>query len=190
MYYATQTLRQKGKKVLVRLLTSKEERESVFAWGIGKETPLIDKFGNTFFDDINNYTHIEDELGRAYSNPPKKGQFVDESAEKYLVGKKELMKMRTKRLLAWEKEVLTRMTTDAPKPYCDVKNKYVLCPFSDGSYCHLAATFFLRRRNAKPLYKQYNSIHKRFTNGPMIFEYRKQTWMYNYMMNHLTVIKL
>lgn len=93
MYYSTQTLVHKEKNTLARL--ANENENSTFHWGDNcNGTLFIDEFGNNFVDDINNYTNIEDEFGNPYANNPKKGEFVDISAKKYLVSEDKLKEMR------------------------------------------------------------------------------------------------
>ena len=67
MYSNGQTLMSKDKKRLVRIKPT--SGAGVWAWEIAA---FIDEDGNEFTDDIRNYTHVEDEFGRAYSRPVKK----------------------------------------------------------------------------------------------------------------------
>ena len=66
-------------------------------WNYELET-FIDETGKVFTDDIDKYTHIQDEWGNPYVNDVEKGQFVDVSAKKYLVSEKVLASMRIKTL--------------------------------------------------------------------------------------------
>uniref|UniRef100_A0A6M3LVA5 Uncharacterized protein n=1 Tax=viral metagenome TaxID=1070528 RepID=A0A6M3LVA5_9ZZZZ len=200
MWYSGQTLRHKITNELVRL----NPEPSTFAWEIGKNTSFIREDGTKFIGNSNDYTHIEDELERPHCKQPKEGQFVDESAKKYLVGRKTLLKMRRKKLLEWEKEVLFRMEngcvkkptktiyggTIYPRHYGEKANKIVNNPFSDGSVSFIFQKFFLERRKAKPFYKEYSQFSKKWTNGPLIFHHNGFTWMYNPHMSNLKVIKL
>ena len=198
-----QTLRHKHTNRLARLDPTPGE---TWAWDISKKTAFIDENGTKFIDDISNYTHIEDELGRPYFNLPKEDQFVDEGARKYLVSKEKMAKMRQKRLEEWEAEVLDRMENGSPGPYVeiisgvkttcyprhssDVAGKYVGCPFADGSDSFLFKDFFLKRRKAVPLYKEWNSIKKEYMDGPMVFRHTDdQLWMYDRIMHSLEVIE-
>lgn len=176
MYSNGQTLRHKRTNELVRLAPS---GGSDWAWNIGKNTTLIREDGSKFFDDIINYTHIEDELGRPYAKQPKEGQFVDESAKKYLISKREKMRMRKKKLLEWEAKVLKAMKEGEGQSFCTA-GKEVHCPFADGSRSYLFGKFFLQRRKARPLYRYWNGIKKGFTDGPMVFHHTDgQVWMYD-----------
>lgn len=85
MFVSGQTLRHKETDELVRL--DPQPCDTMWAWSIGKKTAFIKKDGAKLIDDINNYTHVTDELGRPYSRQPEPGQFVDESAENHLVSK-------------------------------------------------------------------------------------------------------
>jgi hypothetical protein len=200
-----QTLRHRKTGKLARLDPSPN---TTFAWNIGKETAFIAEDGTKFIDDSKDYTHIEDELGRPYANAPEQGQFVDESAKKYLVSEKELLKMRQKRLEQWEAEVLHRMEHGGEpdevrvdpdgtrhikhgKHSCDVAGKMVLCPFSDGSRSLLFEKFFLKHRKAVPLFKKYEKFTKDgWRDGPMVFRHTDgQFWLYDSHLNRLIVIR-
>jgi len=199
-----QTLRHKKTNQLARLDPEPGER---WAWNIGKKTAFVAEDGTKFVDDINNYAHVEDELGRPYFKQPAKGQFVDESAKKYLVSKKKLARMRQKRLEEWEAKILYRMDHDGPKPVVeivgkikttryplhssDVGGKYVQCPFADGGDSSLFRDFFLKRRGAVPLYEKWNSIRKEYMPGPMVFRHTDgQLWIYDRMMSELVIIEV
>jgi hypothetical protein len=198
MYFNGQTLVHKKTRKLARLVP--KESTSQWAWDIDENTLFIDKKGILFEDDIENYECIKDELGRPYSKQPAKGQFVDESAEKYLVSKKELAKMKKKKLIEWEAEILNRMAGNVEtnsfivngkiKKYsCESPKKSVHCPFADGSLSTLFEDFFLKRRHAVPLYKVWNSIVKRYVPGPMVFRHTDgQLWLYDYRLSELRVV--
>lgn len=193
-----QTLKHKETNRLVRLDPTPGQ---TWAWDISKKTAFIAENGTKFIDNINNYTHIEDELGRPYFNMPKEGQFVDESAKKYLVSEEKMAKMRKKKLKEWEAKVLDRMAGNVkmftytcngkPKTTtCDSAKKSVHCPFADGSKSFLFRDFFLKHRKAIPLYKEWNSIKKEYLDGPMIFRHTDgQMWMYDERVSNLAVIE-
>ena len=198
-----QTLKHKYVNRLARLDPTPGE---TWAWDISKKTAFIAEDGAKFIDDIDNYTHIEDELGRPYAKQPKEGQFVDESAKKYLVSKEKMAEMRQKRLEEWEAEVLDRMENGSPGPYIktmsgvkvtcyprhssDIAGKYISCPFADGSDSLLFKDFFLKRRKATPLYRKWNMIKKEYMDGPMVFRHTDgQLWIYDRMMHSLGVLE-
>lgn len=198
-----QTLRHKHTNRLARLDPAPGE---TWAWDIGKKTAFIAENGTKFIDDINNYTNVVDELGRPYAEQPLEGQFVDESAKKYLVSKEKMAEIRQKRLEEWEAEVLNRMKNGSPGPYVeiisgvkttcyprhssDVAGRYINCPFADGSESSLFRDFFLKRRKAIPLYREWNSIRKEFMDGPMVFRHTDgQLWIYDRMMRSLGVVE-
>lgn len=183
-----QTLRHKVTNDLVRL--DPQPGDGPWAWDVGKKTALISRDGTKFIDDINNYTNIVDELGRPYAKQPKPGQFVDESAEKYLVSKAKMAKMRKKRLEEWEAELLYRMENGGPKPNSsDIAGRFINNPFADGGWSGLFEKFFLKRRNAKPLYRYYGSIKKKFVDGPFVFRYKGKQWIYRHIVGDLVVMK-
>lgn len=191
-----QTLVHKKTKELARMVPEPGER---WAWNIGKNTVFISKEGTEFIDDINNYTHIKDELGQPYAHPPKEGQFVDETAKKYLVSKAELAKMRRKKLKELEADILDRMagnvrmqsciTNGKKRTYsCDYPKIMVHCPFP-GIYATFR-NYFLERRKAVPLYRSWCSITKKYTDGPMVFRHTDgQLWIYEYHLSELKVIE-
>lgn len=182
MYMNGQTLKHKITNELVRLNPS----ESTFAWSVDY---LIREDGSTFKpDNFNDYGPVYDELGRPTSGSPGPGQFVDENLKKYLVSDEELEKMKEERLISWESKILDRMD-GITLSSCDISNKQVHCPFADGSRCYTFQKFFLERRNAKPLYKQY-SLYKNNTDlidGPLVFLHKGQTWSYD---DHLSTLKV
>jgi len=187
MYYNNQTLKHKKTNKLARLVP---HSKSTWAWDIGERTPFIGEDGKEFLGNICDYTHIEDELGRPYSKQPKEGQFIDESAKKYLVNKYEKLKMRKKKLLEWEKKVLGVMKKGDTIIKGQVRKRgSVLCPFADGSQSTLFRRFFLKRRKAIPLYKYWNSIRKEYVNGPVSFTYKKEVWVYHSNLSELCLIK-
>ena len=198
-----QTLRHKYTNRLARLDPTPGES---WAWDIGKKTAFIAENGTKFIDNINNYTHVKDELGRPYFNVPKEGQFVDESAKKYLVSEKKMAEMRKKKLEEWEAKVLDRMAGNVKytnvtvngkveKHTSDSAKKSVCCPFADGSKSFLFRDFFLGRRKAIPLYKSWSTYENfekggGFASGLMIFRHTDgQIWMYNERMSELVVIE-
>jgi len=189
MYSRNQTLRHKVTNRLARLDESAQDKVSLWAWNIGERTAFVDEDGSQFTDDINNYTHIEDEFGRPYSNPPQTGEFVDESARKYLVDDRTKAKMRRESLLKWERKILDRME-GKNLHQCDRPKKSVLCPFADGSHCSLIEKFFLFRRGAKPLYRQFDSVTRKWKGHAPAFTYKGQLWMYDRHLSDLVVIKL
>lgn len=194
-----QTLRHKERNELARLDPTPGER---WAWDISKKTAFIAEDGSKFTDDIANWTHVEDELGRPYFNLPGEGQFVDESAKKYFVSKEELSRMRQEKLEGWEAAVLDRMAGNV-RTYkvtvngkvethtSDSAKKLVHCPFADGSKSFLFHHYFLKRRKAVPLYKVWNSFKKEYVDGPMIFRHTDgQLWIYEgHMAADLKVIE-
>ena len=172
MYGVTQTLYHKETKKLVRLDILKID--SIWAWDIGYNTRFVDKEGNVFLDDIKNYACIEDEFGRPYSNPPRKGQHVDESAGKYVnLTQGQRMRLRRKSAIEWERKILDKMA----------KEDYILCPFADGSMCPYMYNYFMKRRKAKPVWVS-SSLYR----APMMFKYNNKVWIYQN--NRLEAIKL
>lgn len=184
MYYNGQTLQHKETNELVRLVPFSPDHVCKIDRGV----LLVRENGDEFSDCINNYTYIEDEFGRPYAKQPKEGQFVDESAKRYLVGPEKMAEMRQKSLREWEDRLFGymekgRFSTGTP-------GKTVLCPFADGSDCSMFQKFFLRRRNAVPLYRQWNTFSKKFCDGPMVFHHIDgQLWMYRHTLNDLVVIQ-
>jgi len=197
MFINGQTLVHKETNKLVRLDPGPDDWD----WNINKKTAFISEDGTKFADNISNYTHVRDELGRPYNHLPGKGQFVDESVKKYLVDDKQLSKMRQKKLKEWEAEILDRMSGNIktftyfddgkPKTHSsDSARKTVHCPFADGSFSSIFRDFFLRRRKAVPLYKTWNGIFKKYINGPMVFKHTDgKLWIYDPHMNNLAAIK-
>lgn len=198
-----QTLRHKEEYRLARLDPVPGES---WAWNLCKKTAFIAEDGSKFLDDIENWTHVADELGRPYFNLPAKGQFVDESAKKYLVSEEELAKMRKDKLEKWEAQILDRMENGGPSPSIkyiagikttcyvrgssDVAGKSVACPFADGSGSSLCRDFFLKRREAIPLYRKWGTFDKEYTDGPLVFRHTDgQIWLYDNMMSELRVIE-
>lgn len=193
-----QTLRHKEINKLARLDPTPGE---TWAWDIGEQTAFIAEDGSKFLDDIANWTHVEDELGRPYCKMPGKGQFVDESAKKYFISKEELAKMREKRLEKWEAKVLKRMAGKVKMfrmrvngknemHTCDSAKKSVHCPFADGGQSYLFRDFFLERRKAVPLYKAWNNIMKKYLDGPIIFLHTDgQLWVYEERTSELKVVE-
>ena len=162
MYSVTQTLYHKETKKLARLNPLRED--SIWAWDISDKTRFIDKEGNVFFDDINNYTCIEDEFGRPYSKLPGKGQCVDESADKYVnLTQGQRIRLRRKSAVGWERKILDKMA----------KEDFILCPFADGSMCSYMYNYFMKRRKAKPVWVS-SSLYR----APMMFKYNNKVWIY------------
>ena len=192
-----QTLVHKKTKKLARLNPNREA--SMWAWNIGKKTAFISENGEKFTDDISNYTHIEDELGRPYAHPPKEGQFVDESAKTYLVSKTKLAKMRQEKLKELEAGILDRMAGNIKmssctengklRTYsCDSPKKRVHCPFP-GIYA-IFYSYFMERRKAVPLYRSWCSIKKKYIPGPMAFRHTDgQLWIYERQGLELKVVE-
>jgi hypothetical protein len=191
MYFTGQTLVHKEKRFLARLAT---KEDGTFAWNIlGNGTPFVLEDGTKITDKVSNYTHVEDEFGHPYAQCPKKGQFVDESAKKYLVSVAELKKMRQtslrKNLIkAKELEIL-------------ILKEMKICKEAKGSgqnhdayYSKLAkgvtywsnrlnnkyfnfTEWFLKRRKAKILFfvlRGWN--YSRFKPQTYVFEYAGKTW--------------
>lgn len=193
MYANGQTLMSRDRKRLVRI----KPVSGAGIWDM-MET-FIDEEGKEFIDNIDHYTYVQDEFGRPYSGPVENGQYVDISAKKYLVSEEELVQMRVQSLKDWEKVVLARMNGNAVKftgymvngKYktftCDEPGMFVHCVFCDGSKCKVFQDYFLKNRKAKPLFKQYNSIKKELIDGPMVFYYEGQLWLYDN--DNLVVIK-
>jgi len=200
-----QTLRHKEREELARL-DPPTPGES-WAWDIGPNTAFIAEDGSKFIDDISNWTHVEDELGRPYAKQPAKGQFVDESAKKYFVSEEELAQMREKKLGEWEAEILDRMKNGGTPPTIkyiegikttcyghgsyDNAGKSVQGPFTWRGYQSLLfQNWFLKRRQAIPLYRSWNSIRKEYMDGPMVFQHADgQLWMYERHLSRLAVIE-
>jgi hypothetical protein len=204
MYANGQTLVHKKTRKLARI--APELGGSQWAWSISKNTSLVAKDGTWFVGDIKDYECIKDELGRPYYKPPAEGQFVDESAERYLVSKSKLAKMKKKRLEEWEAEILDRMahggpgptvktieglkTTSYPKTAFDTAGKRVHCPFTDGNRSTVFHDYFMKRRKAVPLYREWNYFRKEYQPGPMVFRHSDgQLWMYNRSTSELVTIE-
>jgi hypothetical protein len=171
MYGANQVLKHKETGELAQIVPNEG---SAWAWNIGKETPFVDKDGNNFTDNIKDYGPIRDEFDR-----PVSGNF--EKCDKYSLTQKEMRQLQKKSLLAWEARVLKSMDNSL-----QVSNV-----FADGSRCDIFCKWFLKRRDAKPLFKQYHWYKKRFTNsGMQIFTYKGRMWLYNHLRGDLTVIKM
>lgn len=167
MYYSSQTLRHKGTNALVRLAGEKEG--PAFHWNIedGKSA-FIAEDGTHFRDILDNYTHIEDELGRPVAGfDIKQGEFVDSSLRKYLVSPEEKAQMREAKLLAWEAELLAEMRAGGR----------VLCPFADGSKSQVFQEWFLKRRNAVPLWEE-DSGQKWPEWAPVAFQFEGNWWVH------------
>ena len=180
MYCPRQTLAHKQTKELVCL--------TGYMRGTGRKVVLIDVNGVYREDDLDNYTHIDDEFGRPYTKQPRENEHVNTEAAKYLVGKDELLNLRRNSLIAWEKRILDRMNGINMKQ-CDVAHKYVLCPFSDGSFCPPVRDYFLKNRNAKPLFRRYDPVRKEWVDGAVVFKHTdNQMWMYDSGLNALYVI--
>jgi hypothetical protein len=185
MYANGQTLMSRDRKRLVRI----KPVSGAGIWDM-MET-FIDEEGKEFIDDIEDYIYIQDEFGRPYSHPVENGQYVDISAKKYLISDEELLQMRKTSLEEWEKVVLARMNDNAVKftvytvngKYhtftCDEPGKFVHCAFCDGSKCNIFKNYFLKNREAKPLFIKYNPIKQEFVDGPMIFCYKNKIWLYD-----------
>ena len=185
MYSNGQTLMSRDRKRLVRL----KPVSGAGVWDM-MET-FIDEDGKEFIDNIDHYTYVQDEFGRPYSSYVENGQYVDISAKKYLISDEELLQMRAQSLKEWEKVVLARMDGNAVKftgytvngKYktftCDEPGTFVHCAFCDGSECTMFRDYFLKNRKAKPLFRKYDSIKKELVNGPMIFYYEGQIWLYD-----------
>jgi len=200
-----QTLIHKKTKKLARLIP--ERTGSAWAWPVSKKTPFVDEAGNEFVDDINNYACIRDEFGKPYFKQPKEGQFIDESAKKYLVSEEEFAEMRQKIMEECEKAVLSRMAgnikmhlsklnADGTKEYSsfDCPKKSVSNPFwIGGSAIYVFRDFFLKRRGAVPLYREWVSLCGKgeFRDGKMVFRHTDgQIWMHDSPhMNNLVVIE-
>jgi len=119
-------------------------------WGpLGSgETLFVTEDGTIIKGQLKDYTHVEDELGRACGGIPKKGDHVDMSLKKYLVGPEEMAILKEKKLREWEAKVLGEME----------EGDEVSCPFADGSQPWVFEKWFLERRGAIPLHKSYDRI--------------------------------
>lgn len=167
MYYSNQTLRHKETNQLVALCPT--NKDTVWKWNIGNKTLFVDKQGNKFVDDISNYIHIEDELGNPCSNDPKKGQFVDESLEKYLVSKHKLLKMKKQTLNLYLNQILEKLT----------KEKSFMVNFSS-THNYVFKKYFLRYMHATPLYISYDKIYKKYRpSREKVFIYNHKLWLYH-----------
>jgi hypothetical protein len=177
MYCSGQTLVHKKTKKLARFAVNKKEC-SMFQWGLGENTVFVGEDGKSFVDDPENYTCVRDEFGRPISGIFSKSG-PDLSLKRYVdLTKKQRLELKSQSIIEWEKRVLNKMD----------KQNSVLCPFSDGSRCWEMQKIFLRRRGARPLFKQYDSCLKRFRNSnKSIFEYGRKTWMFDG--SELVVIK-
>lgn len=164
MYCNGQTLVHKETKVLARMVPEPGE---AWAWTIGKDTVFVSKEGTEFVDDVNNYTHVKDELDRPYARQPKEGQFIDESAEKYLVDEETMAQMKEVKLEEWEANILKRMEDE----------HYIRSAFADGSHSTVMREFFMGRRDAKPLYREYDDFKKKYLDGPLCFTYNEDVWL-------------
>lgn len=182
MWCTGQTLRHKETNELVSLVPAKEA--SVWHWGNSdKGTLFYREDGTMFTDDHQNYTHVEDELGRPVSHPPKEGEFVDTSLKKYLVSPEKLAKMREDKLKSWEQDVLVRLYRD----------NRVFCPFADGSRSKVFKDYFLDKYGAIPLHITYNSISKKFDDmycRQYIFWLDGTLWMYDDQMSEIKEVDL
>lgn len=170
MYSQGQTLRHKETNRLVRMVPQ-PECASVWHWpDKNGYTQFYNKCGAIFVDKLSNYTHIEDELGRAVSGKVKEGEFVDTSLKRYLVSEEELAVMREKRLEEWANEVETKLK----------ESNFVRHPFADGSHSSLSEKYFLEKYNAKPLHKSYNDFRKEYNTlcGQYVMKIHNRTWIY------------
>jgi len=104
MYNATQTLRHKEQDLLARI--NPVEVDSAWAW-TRKETRMLSEDGMVFVDDLDNWTHIEDEFGDPQGGfTIKEGEFVDTSLRRFLVPEEELATMREEFLVAKLPDIL------------------------------------------------------------------------------------
>jgi len=178
MWYSGQTLRNVDTNKLARLCP---EKDSTFAWNIGKGTAFIDENGKKFFDDSSKYTHISDEFGRAVSGQIKKGQFVDVSLKRYLVSKKKLLDMKNLKCQEWEIKILKELDN---KKYCH-------CPFADGSFCNEFQEWFLKKYGAISSYKAYDDFKKKHSTDmcrQYLFKYNDKIWIYNEMLHEISLL--
>jgi len=170
MLGARQTLRNKKTNQLARLCG--QDECSAWAWNLGSNTLFIDEYGNKFEDDIKNWTHVEDEFGRAALGRVKEGEFVATNLKKYLVSDEEKAKMLKESLERWEQELLKEMD----EAEYEVRN-----PFADGGkggagMCFKFKEYFLNRMGAKPFYRK-RMYSGRLYDGPVYFHYRGEMWV-------------
>jgi hypothetical protein len=150
MYYKGQTLRHKVNNTLARIYQGSIDDGSMWHWGNlpNGEMFFVGEDGTRFKAKRDDYTHIEDELGRACIGYLKEGEHVSIDLKKYVISKEEMAVLREKKLLEWEAKVLGEME----------EGDQVHCPFADGSVSWVFQKWFLERRGALPLHKSYDSI--------------------------------
>lgn len=179
MYMSHQTLVHKVTKKIVRLNPAKSC--SSFAWAIGHNTCLMGEDGKIFTDDINNYTHIEDEFGRPISGSYFKDK-PDLSLKEYVnLTDSQKKRLKLKSCKEWEARILKEME----------ESKSVRCPFADGDICPAIRDFFMKNRKAKVLFNYYDSYSKKMLPAwwEMIFTYKGQKWIYNDRLSELCVVE-
>jgi hypothetical protein len=143
MYYSKQTLYHKVTHKIVRLNPS-EDNCSSWNWELGKnsgKTHLIDEDGNTFWDNINDYTNFEDFLGEPQPgnlhNSPN--PYVDITLKKFLVFGEEREKLRKKELENICKDIFTKLDS----------HKYAQFVFKNSLVVYL---YFKEKVNAQPIF--------------------------------------
>lgn len=184
MYYASQTLRHKETNDLVRLRMAEDDGiPSLWHWGNLKngETLFVSEDGSVIKGHLKDYTHIEDELGRACGGIPDKDEYVATRYKKYLVPAKEMAILREKKLLEWEAMVLGEMEQSD-----EVRN-----PFADGSQSWVFEKWFLEKRGALSLHRSYDSIREKhhdeayMDSRSQIFFHQGRFWVW---MAHLSAL--
>lgn len=163
-----QTLRHKETNELVRIVPTNDF--SVWYWPGKNNTLFCREDGTTFAGKLKDYTHIEDEFGRAVCGRVKEGEFVDTGLKRYLVSEEKLAELREKSLAEWEERILKKLE----------ESDYVRNPFADGSHCSVAEKYFLEKHNAKPLHKSYDDFKKEYNTlcGQYVMRIYNRTWIY------------
>jgi hypothetical protein len=188
MYYKGQTLRHKVNNTLARLFEGDIDDGSIWHWGNlpNGEAFFIAEDGTRFKAKRDDYTHIEDALGRACIGYLKEGEHVATDLKKYLGSKEEMAAMREQKLLEWEASVLSEMEED----------QEVRCPFADGSESIVFRKWFLERRGAIPLHKSYDRISAKhqddaFPNSrDSLFFHQGRFWIHACQLSKLAVTQV
>lgn len=158
MYYAKQTLRNKKTNQLASLHPSKQNK-SIWNWELSDQTIFIDEYGNVFFDNSDNWTHIEDWFDRScygrfsFLEPPplKKNQYIDIRLKEFLVSNEE-REIKTKQAYKrWYDHIINELD-NINKNEFKINNV-----FADGSICHKMKNYFIDKMNALPLYTRVNT---------------------------------
>jgi hypothetical protein len=181
MYSHGQTLRHKETNCLVRLVPQNDD--SAWYWPGEGATLFYGEDGTTFVGKLKDYTHINDEFGRAAIGRVKEGEFVDTSLKKYLVSEEKLADLREKSLSEWAAKVLNKLIT------IGIAHN----PFADGSFCTMAKEYFLKKHNAKQLHLSYNSITKKsdfMYCHQYVMKIDGKVWLYDEQMGYITPTSL